>query len=100
MKKIISTIIIILFLSVPVSSETNFCHDEKSWKDWNAMAKKLPEDIPLQILHALRIGLCVKIEQNSISFDEATDLFDDMFDTVLNKRGEQEETEKRKNYKF
>ena len=33
------------------------------------MAKKFPEDIPLQILHALRIGLCVKIEQNSISFE-------------------------------
>jgi len=86
MKKKISIIILILFLSIPVSSETNFCHDKKSWKDWNAMAKKYPNDTPLQILHALRIGLCIKIEQNSISFEEATDLFDNMFDTVINKR--------------
>jgi len=57
------------------------------------MAEKFPEDIPLQILHALRIGLCVKIEQNSISFEDATDLFNDMFDTVINKRGDEDEQE-------
>ena len=95
MKKIISITILLLFLSIPVSSETNFCHDKKSWKDWNVMVKKFPEDIPLQILHALRIGLCVKIEQNSISFEEATDLFNDMFDTVINKRGDEDEQGKK-----
>ncbi len=60
------------------------------------MVEKFPDDIPLQILHALRIGLCDKIEQNSISFEEATDLFNDMFDTVINKRGEKDDGKKQK----
>ncbi len=35
---------------------------------------KYPDDISLQILHALRIGLCVKVEDGSISFKDATKL--------------------------
>jgi len=96
MKKIISITILILLLSIPASAETNFCHDKKAWNDWNKMVEKFPDDIPLQILHALRIGLCDKIEQNSISFEEATDLFNDMFDTVINKRGEKDDGKKQK----
>ena len=59
------------------------------------MAKKYPDDVPLQILHALKIGLCVKIDQNSISTPEAINLFNDMIDTVANKRGEIKDQEKK-----
>ncbi len=59
------------------------------------MAKKYPDDVPLQILHALKIGLCVRIDQNSISTPEAINLFNDMIDTVANKRGEIEDQEKK-----
>jgi len=89
MIKLISIIILIISLSIPVSAETNFCHDKTTWNDWNKMVKSNPEDIPLQIMHALRIGLCIKIEQNSISFEEATDLFDAMFDDVMKKRDQE-----------
>ena len=51
---------------------------------------------PLQIIHALKIGLCVKIGQNTISTPEAINLFNDMIDTVANKRGEIEEQEGKK----
>ena len=62
---------------------------------FETMAKEYTDDIPLQILHALKIGLCVKITQNSISTAEAINLFNDMVDTLANKRGEIEEQEKR-----
>jgi len=40
-----------------------------------------------------QVDPCVKIEQNSISTPEAINLFNDMIDTVANKRGEIEEQE-------
>jgi hypothetical protein len=49
-----------------------------------------PENIPLQILHALKIGLCLKIDQNSISTQEAIRLFTDMLNTLIEKVDEAE----------
>jgi len=94
MKKIIIITIFISFLSIPVYAEKNWCHDPKTWDDWNAMVKKHPEDVPLQILHALRIGLCVKIENGSIAFDEATDLMNNMMNSLIEKRAEKGDAEK------
>jgi hypothetical protein len=52
-----------------------------------------PENIPLQILHALKIGLCLKIDQNSISTQEAIRLFTDMLNTLIEKVDEAEKQE-------
>jgi hypothetical protein len=96
MKKIIVILILLLFLSFPVcANDQSFCDDTNIWDRFNAMVEKNPNDIPLQILHALKIGLCVKIEANSITTTEAMNLFNDMVDTVANKRGEQEEVGKK-----
>ena len=54
------------------------------------------QEVCVQILHALKIGLCVKIDQNSISTTEAINLYNDMVDTLINKRGEEEEQEGKK----
>ena len=64
----------------------NYCHDAESWNEWDSMVKKYPDDIPLQILHALRIGLCIKIEQQSITLKEATQLMNDMSDQLIQER--------------
>lgn len=94
MKKII-LISILLFLSfVPVyADDSTFCKDPDTWEYFESMLKKHPDDVPLQILHALKIGLCVKIEQNSITETEAINLFNDTIDVVANMRGEIEEQE-------
>ena len=86
---------ILLFSSLPLSAEDDptFCKNPQAWDHINAMVEKNPNDIPLQILHALKIGLCVKIEQNSISSPEAVHLFNDMVDTMAEKRGAEEERE-------
>ena len=96
MNKIIIIILTLLLCSFPLYAETNFCYDSESWEQWNKITKKNPNDIPLQILHALRIGLCVKVEQNSITFEEATDLFNDMYYNLLDQKGEEERTKKDK----
>ena len=89
MKKIIIISIVLIFLSLPVYAEDlSFCNDPDTWEYFESMTKKYPEDVPLQILHALKIGLCVKIGQNSITETEAVNLFNDMVDTVAGMRGE------------
>jgi len=94
MKKILLILIFVIFITPVFAQDENYCKDKESWNEWNAMTIKFPKDIPLQILHALRIGLCVKIEENSITFEEATDLFKKMFDTVINKRGQEDKAKK------
>ena len=97
MKKLIIISMLLLFSSLPLSADDDptFCNNPQAWDHINSMVEKNPNDIPLQILHALKIGLCVKLEQNSISSPEAINLFNDMVDTMANKRGEIEELEGR-----
>ena len=54
----------------------NYCHDEASWKEWDEVIKKNSTDMDIQTLHALRIGLCIKIDKGSIKLEDAIDIFD------------------------
>jgi hypothetical protein len=62
---------------------TNYCLDKESWKEWETLVRKYPNDEDLQTLHALRLGLCVKIEQGSITFEQATDIFNRAHQMVI-----------------
>ena len=96
MKRIIIISILLLFLSTPVfADDPAFCNDSNTWAYFESMTKKYPGDIPLQILHALKIGLCIKLQQNSITEAEAISLFNDMVDVVVNMRGEIEDQEEK-----
>ena len=96
MKKLIIISILLLFSCHPLyADDSTFCDDPQKWEYFESMSKKYPDDIPVQILHALKIGLCVKIAQNSISIPEAINLYNDMIDTVANKRGDEEEEKKK-----
>jgi hypothetical protein len=98
MKKLIIISILLLFSCHPLyADDSTFCDDPQKWEYFESMSKKYPDDIPVQILHALKIGLCVKIGQNSISTTEAIDLFNDMVDTVINKRDDEKEQEGKEN---
>lgn len=41
----------------------NYCQDRESWKEWDTLVQKHPNDMDIQTFHALRIGLCVKIQR-------------------------------------
>ena len=86
-KKIAGIILVFVlaFSSSPGFTEepTNYCLDKESWNEWNALVKKYPNDEDLQTLHALRLGLCVKIEQGSITFEQATDIFNRAHEMVI-----------------
>ena len=93
---------ILLILSIVLSFQFSFatdpenhCNDPESLKEWDALIKKYPNDKDVQILRALRIGLCAKIEQGSITFEVATDLFKCAHEIIIKKKlAEREQTEK------
>lgn len=63
--------------------DETYCHDKKSWAEWDELIRKYPEDTSLQMLHALRIGFCKKIEDRTISFEEASIIFNKLHDQVI-----------------
>ena len=64
----------------------NYCHDQDSWKEWDELVEKYPNDHEVQALHALRIGLCVKIDRGSITVEQAIDIFESAPEAILDKR--------------
>jgi|LGVD01.1.fsa_nt_gb hypothetical protein len=77
----------------PIESD-NYCEDPESWKEWDALVQKHPNDMDIQTLHALRIGLCIKIQRGSISLDDATKLFEDAHQLVIQKKQHQQQLQK------
>ncbi|MBF0412873.1 MAG: hypothetical protein HQK70_09200 [Desulfamplus sp.] len=80
------TIIIVLLIypSIILAQDNkNYCNDKQSWKEWSELAAKYPHDMELQTLHAIRIGLCKKIEEKTISFETAKKIFNQLHDSVI-----------------
>ena len=81
-------IILILVLCIPVFAQAqndNYCKDKESWKEWNELVQKHPHDMDIQMLHAVKIGFCKKIEDGTISFDVARDAFNHLHEIVFKK---------------
>jgi len=88
MIKRIAGLILILALLFPCSlgfteEQENYCLDKESWKEWDGLVQKYPNDENVQTLHALRVGLCLKIKQGSITFEMARDIFNRAHDMVI-----------------
>jgi hypothetical protein len=82
----LSLFIIFAVYSVSFAESENYCHDEKSWKEWDALVEKNPNDMEVQALHALRIGLCVKLDRGGITLDQATEIFESAREAIIQKR--------------
>ncbi len=53
------------------------------WAQWNDLVAKNLDNDDIQILHALRIGLCAKVDQGSIELERGIDLFDQFHKIVI-----------------
>ena len=98
MKRII-TVFTILFLvfvfnNSPYADSENYCHDIESWKEWGALVAKNPNDTEVQALHALRIGLCVKVDRGGITLEQATEIFESAREAIIENRRVDEHREK------
>ncbi len=68
---------LIFFPQPTLASESpNYCLDKDSWQVWDNFVAEHYGDDDVQALHALRLGLCIKIEAGSITLDRAVTIFD------------------------
>jgi hypothetical protein len=64
----------------------NYCHDQESWDEWEALVQKYPNDLDLHTLHALRLGLCAKVDRGDLTVEEATEIFERARQVILEKK--------------
>ena len=56
--------------------------------------QKYPGDLDVQALHALRIGLCAKVERGDLTVEQATEIFERAREAIVErKKAEAEEEE-------
>jgi len=101
--KILYTILILTICSCFIDSSflraegANYCHDEEVNQDWENLIAKYPKDFAIHTLHALRIGLCYKVERGDISLDEATEIFERARLALADERARKRLQEEKKN---
>ncbi|MFC1533278.1 hypothetical protein ACFL7M_07950 [Thermodesulfobacteriota bacterium] len=86
MKHTIIFISLIFLIPLHSVAEDNYCLDQKSWKQWENLIEKAPGDMDIQALHALRLGLCAKVERGDITVQQATDIFESARDAIISKK--------------
>ena len=92
----IGLLLILVFCSFVYAESENYCRDKESWKEWDRLIEKNPDDTEVQALHALRIGLCAKVDRGGITLEQATAIFESAREAIIQKR---EEDQKRKQNK-
>jgi len=75
-----------LSIQLALAEDVNYCTDPDSWKEWEALVEKYPNDMEVHTLHALRIGLCIKVDRGDITVPEATDIFEKAREVIIQKR--------------
>ncbi len=58
--------------------EKNYCNDPEANTEWEILVLKYPADLQIHALHALRMGLCFKVNRGDIDLNEATEIFENM----------------------
>jgi hypothetical protein len=92
---LLTILVLSSFQSTFATESENFCKDRESWKEWNSLVEKYPGDQDIQIFNALRIGLCAKIDQGSITFEEANDLFNRAHKIIIKKKSAERNLERK-----
>lgn len=86
MKATIPALLLVLLLaSATVASEYNadYCHDPTELQNWQQMLTNDPDSEPLAAIHALWIGLCVKVEARQLTTMQANRLFERFRDALI-----------------
>jgi hypothetical protein len=85
----------LMFATLPSAETTDrtYCEDEGTRRDWEERTANNPDDSDLQTLHALWLGLCVKIQREGLAVDQATDLFERIRHRLIERRREQSAAE-------
>ena len=88
--------LILVFCGFVSAESENYCHDKESWKEWDTLVERNPNDMEVQALHALRIGLCAKVDKGGITIDQAIEIFESAREAIIQKRKEDQKREQDK----
>ena len=84
---LILLLIFTLFVAnLPAIAAEDYCSDPESWGEWEELVEKYPNDSDIQTLHALRIGLCLKVERGDLTVEQGTDIFEKARRAILEKK--------------
>ena len=92
-------IIAILILSFLLCSyllnaeEKNYCEDTDANIQWEVLIQNNPDNIQFHALHALRLGLCFKVDRGDLTVDQATEIFENMRSALINEMANKMEKE-------
>ena len=75
------------------TTDRTYCEDEGTRRDWEERTATNPDDSDLQTLHALWLGLCVKIQREDLAVDQATDMFERMRQRLIEQRRDESAAE-------
>ncbi|MFO7801047.1 MAG: hypothetical protein R6V55_01990 [Desulfovermiculus sp.] len=87
--------LIILLISLSSLAEKNYCHDPESQAEWEELVNKYSNDMGIQALHALRIGLCQKVDDDVLTVQEATNIFENMRQALIKRRTQEKRAAER-----
>ena len=88
--------LILVFCGFVYAQSENYCHDKESWEEWDALVERNSNDMEVQALHALRIGLCAKVDRGEITLEQATEIFESAREAIVQKRKEDQKREQDK----
>ena len=77
---------------LPAIAAEDYCSDPESWEEWEELIEKYPNDSDIQALHALRIGLCLKVERGDLTVEQGTDIFEKARKAILEKKKAENKT--------
>jgi hypothetical protein len=75
------------------AKENNFCEDQDDNMQWEALIQEYPDDMQMHALHALRIGLCFKVDRGDLTVSQATDIFENMISTLISAKEREKQSE-------
>ncbi len=70
------TLILIFTTPIFAADDDNYCLDKEKAIQWEEMARKNLNDLDLQRLHSLRIGICHKIEKGTLTLNQGITIFE------------------------
>lgn len=88
----VATWVLVLLFSFPIlasEEEKTYCDDPAVWIDWHEKSIRQSDNLDFQTLHALWMGLCMKVKSGGLTEDEADSIFESARQTLLEQRREE-----------
>jgi hypothetical protein len=63
--------------------DNQYCHDPAEIAKWEKMLAEAPGDTGLHALHALWVGLCLKVEYRQLTTSQANMIFDHAREAII-----------------